>query len=65
MELITSEQIGNEIQLLSNERKKELQYNFQKLAGEGKRVLAFAYKNLVKKEEEYTLSEAESDLVFV
>lgn len=57
--------MANQIQPLRDERRDELQKNFQKLAGEGKRVLAFAYKNFENNQKNYTMDEAESDLIFV
>lgn len=65
LELIKYEQFANQIQPLRDERRDELQKNFQKLAGEGKRVLAFAYKNFENNQKNYTMDEAESDLIFV
>ncbi len=64
MELITQEQVGQEIITLDKKRIEELQNVFRKLASEGKRILALAYKDLPQKEK-YTLQESESDLIFV
>ena len=64
LELITHEQIGNDIVSIDTARIEELQDIFKKLAQEGKRVLAMAYKNLPQKDT-YTQEESESDLTFV
>ncbi len=64
IDLITTEQVGDEIIKIDTKRKKEIQEVLTTLAGEGKRVLALAYKDLNEKET-YTQEEAESDLVFV
>ncbi len=64
LELITQEQVGQEIITLDKKRIEELQNVFRKLASEGKRILALAYKDLPQKEK-YTLQESESDLIFV
>lgn len=64
LELITHEQVWSEILSMDSERIKELKNILGKLASEGKRVLAMAYRDLPKKAS-YTQEEAETDLVFV
>lgn len=64
LELITHEQIGTQILPVNTSRIEEFQIVFRKMAGEGKRVLAMAYKNLEQKEQ-YSQEESESDLIFV
>lgn len=50
--------------MLTPERIQELKKVLQTLAGEGKRVLAMAYKKLPQKDT-YTIEESESDLTFI
>jgi P-type Ca2+ transporter type 2C len=64
IELIKQEQIHGEILPITPERKKEIENIFKKMAGEWKRVLAMAYKNLDQKNI-YTQEESESDMIFV
>lgn len=64
LELITHETRNEETVALSPERIEELRDILKQLAGEGKRVLAMAYRDLSQKEA-YTQEEAESQLIFV
>ncbi|MBP7806230.1 cation-translocating P-type ATPase [Candidatus Gracilibacteria bacterium] len=64
LELITHETRGRETVELTPERIQELKQILQSLAGEGKRVLAMAYKKLSQKDA-YTIEESESDLTFI
>ncbi|MBP7773651.1 cation-translocating P-type ATPase [Candidatus Gracilibacteria bacterium] len=64
LELITHETRGRESIELTPERIEELKQILQALAGEGKRVLAMAYKKLPQKNT-YTVEESESDLTFI
>ncbi len=64
LELITHETRWRETVELNPERIQELKQILQSLAGEGKRVLAMAYKKLPQKDT-YTIEESESDLTFI
>jgi Ca2+-transporting ATPase len=64
LELITQELVGETVTSLAEERRKGLYDVFRQLAGEGKRVLALAYKDIPWGETP-TQETAESDMVFV
>ncbi len=64
LELVTHETKNEAVIPLSPERIQELKNILKQLAGEGKRVLAMAYKDLSQKDS-YTQEESESQLVFV
>lgn len=67
IELTKYEEVNGWIIEISKERKDELQEVYIKLASEGKRVLAFWYKNfdIQSKKEDIKIDDAESELVFV
>lgn len=64
LDIVISESTSNGIKTLNETRKKELKEIYQKLASDGKRVLAFWYKFCTNKEGKMTQKEAESDLIF-
>lgn len=64
LELITQEVVGDKVISVDTKRLEELRNELIQLSGQGKRVLAMAYKELPKKET-YTQGEAESGLIFI
>ncbi|OGJ18875.1 hypothetical protein A3K73_07110, partial [Candidatus Pacearchaeota archaeon RBG_13_36_9] len=60
-----AEFINGKVRKIGEERKEELMEEYEKLASEGMRILAFSYKILTKQAKEITEENAERNLIFV